>query len=279
MRAQNIRLYLHSLSVICTVLLILALGGIGFGQGFMVQPMQIEISLAPGETYREEIVVTNLSEKDVQIQITKNDFAMKQDGTLEILKPGTSSLSLAGWLSLPSEELVVKAGRTESISLSITRPEDSSPKAYWGYLFVQNIEPITTKGNIGVKFRFAIRILQIDPILQQRGIVTAMQVELKEAEEGNSRTAVVFTTLANTCLNILKADVHFEIRDMTGTTVATHELKDRVVLPEHERRRTFSAEFPADDWPPGQYIALAIIDYGGETLSGGQWPFEIPEEE
>ena len=78
------------------------------------------------------------------------------------------------------------------------------------------------------------------------------------------------------CLNILKVDIRFEVRDMTGDTVAYQEIHDRVVLP--ESKRIFTAKFPADDWPPGQYLALVIVDYGGETLTGGQWPFEIPEE-
>jgi len=104
-----------------------------------------------------------------------------------------------------------------------------------------------------------------------------MDVQLVDSQADGERTATVSTTLANTCQNMLRTDVRFEVRDAAGDVVATQEVKDRVVLPNHER--IFTSKFISDDWPPGQYIALVIIDYGGETLSGGQWPFEIPEEE
>jgi hypothetical protein len=180
------------------------------------------------------------------------------------------------------EEVVVKGGETESVSLSITRPRDDSPLARWGYLIIESAEPfgiVGTEGvGVGVKLRFAVSILQREPtIVEKEGHVRAMEVKLIKSGEESSRTALVSSAFVNTCKNILGIDVLFQVRDERGKTIATHEIRNQWVLPEH--KRSFIVKFPAEEWLPGQYIALAIIDYGGETLTGGQWGFEIPEEE
>jgi len=255
------------------------------GQGITINPIVIEINLAPGEMHTEILEIGNLSDKDVGIRISAHDLTMDETGSFAILEPGTSSSSLTDWVSLPMEDLVVKGGETKHFSISIVRPEeDASNQAHWGCLVVETADIIGTMESegmsLGIKMRFVVGILQNDPALvtEKKGSVTAMNAEVVEPEEEGARTVVVSATFANNCPNILKAHVSFEVRDMTGATIATDRIQGgRTVLPGY--RKPFTVWFPADTWIPGQYIALAIIDYGGETLAGGQWVFEIPEEE
>lgn len=251
-------------------------------QGITVKPMLIDISLAPGETHTEVIEIGNTAEEDLRVMISKADFTITEGGGIDLLEAGASPSSLADRFSLSTEELVVKAGEIGRVSLSFVFPEDAPAAPLWGCLIVETAEPIGTMGtgdtSIGVRVKFLVLIFQRDSrIVQKEGHVTAMKVEIIEPEEGDSRTVAVATTFNNTCLDILKTDILFEIRDMTGATIATDEIKDRRVLPGY--KRSFTKRFPAEEWQSGQYIALAIIDYGGETLAGGQWGFEVPEEE
>ncbi len=264
---------------ICLIGIIFTSAGPVFAQGFMVSPMLIEIPLAPGETYTGIVEIRNTSEETIQVRISNADFTVRENGTLEVLEAGTSSSSLANWLSLSTEELTVKAQETERVSLSIARPQDDAPLPHWGCLIVERVEPDVAVGAeeavIGIKFRFLVTILQRDlTITQKLGNVAAMEVKVKEPDEESPRTVTVSARFANTCLDILDVNVHFEVRDMTGTAIASEEIENRKVLPEH--KRVFTAGFSAEEWPPGQYIALAIIDYGGDTLTGGQWGFAIP---
>ena len=254
------------------------------GQGITINPIVIDIALAPGEVHTEILEIGNLSDEDVGIRISAHDLTMDETGSFVVLEPGTSSSSLTDWLSLPMEDLVVKGGETEHFSISIIRPEeDASNQARWGCLVIETTEVIGTVESegmsLGIKVRFVVGILQNDPALtEKKGSVTAMNVGVVEPEEEGARTVAVSATFANNCPNILKAHVSFEVRDMTGATIATYQISGgRTVLPGY--KKPFTVRFPADTWMPGQYIALAIIDYGGETLAGGQWGFEIPEEE
>jgi len=252
------------------------------GQGMRVSPLLIETSLNPGEARTEIIKIGNPTEEDLLVQLRKTDFYMTEYGGLEFLEVGKSSFSLASWLALPAEELIVKAGKTESLNLSIVRPKESSILPCWGAIIITCIELTETmemeeKLSIAVNVRFAIVVLQTEPSLAQKsGRLVNMSVKIAKTEEENSRTAAVSATFVSSCENMLKANVRFKILKGTGDEIASEELNDRFIFPKH--KRIFTATFPADDWPPGQYIALAIIDYGGETLTGAQWPFEIPEE-
>jgi len=262
-------------------LFVLFLPMVSQAQGIRVNPMCIDVSLAPGEARREMIELHNLSEEPLLMRLSIADFALNERGALQILEAGTSTSSLASWLTLSEEELRVEAGETRSVTVSILRPTDSSTLARWGCLIVEGGAPIAgmeTEGiGVSITMKYVVAILQRDPTINQKdGRVTALNAQLVDSAEGASRAVLVSATFTNASINILKADVRFDVRDMTGDTVAYMEIRDRVVLP--EGKRTFTAEFPTNEWLPGQYVALVIIDYGGESLTGGQWPFEIPEE-
>jgi len=249
----------------------------------IVRPMLIETSLAPGETHTELVEIQNSTEDDLVVQISKIDFSISKDGDLQLLEAGISPSSLDDWLSLPTTELVVKRGKTEKLRVCISAPKEASQLCRWGGLLIESVTTTSTRG-MTVRVRFGVIILQTDPMgLDKSGKVETMKAEVHESieevesEGGSSRAVAISTTFSNTCLNILKADVRFEVRNMTGDTIITHVIRNKVILPGH--KRIFTATFAANDWLPGQYIALAIIDYGGETLVGGQWPFEIPEAE
>jgi len=151
--------------------------------------------------------------------------------------------------------------------------------ARWGCLMIESMEAITTTAaGMGIKVRFAIGIFQTEPLFTEiAGRVSDMQVTVEQEEAGQGGNVTILLAFANTSNNILKADVHFEIRDETGAIIADRDQQGKVVLP--ERTRSFSTSFPAGNWSPGHYLALAIIDYGGENRVGGQWRFQIPEKE
>jgi len=253
------------------------------GQGIQVAPLLLRTFLLPGESRVETVTITNSTDEDLLFAVAKTDWDARDNGSVEVLDLGMIASSLCDWFAFEYEEFEVKAGTSEELELSIRRPEDAPNAAYWGGFFVEPLEVLSEgREEQGVGFRmkvvFVVLILQSDPKITERsGRLTAMEVEVGDSQADGQRTATISTALANTCQNMLQTNVRFEIRGATGDVVATHELEDRVVLPNHER--VFIATFVADDWPPGQYIALAIIDYGGETLIGGQWPFEIPEKE
>jgi len=246
--------------------------------GIMVRPVYIELSLAPGETRVETIAIENDTDRPMPVAIEIVDFDMKGD-EMQILPANTLDSSIAGWLSLPSRELILEPGELEEFPLSITRPEDDPPGCRWGFLVVETLEPLNEMGPamIRVKARFLVTLVQFDPLVQDRsGAITGMDVRTENVGDGGSGKVIVSTKFANICEAVLKLQIRCEIRGSTGNCIANKKKSGVLAFP--GRERVFSIEIPVKDLSPGEYVALTIIDYGGDNPVGGQWRFEIPEE-
>jgi len=246
--------------------------------GIMVRPIYIELSLAPGETHVVMIEIQNDTERQMPVAIGIWDFD-KEGNQTQILAAHTLDSSIASWLSFPAPELSVGPGELGEFPLSITRPEGDPPRGRWGYLVVEPLETLSEMGTgIPVKVRFLVTLVQFDPAHQDRsGAITGMDVEVQSPGNGDDRTLLVSTKFANTCEAILKLEIRYEIRDSTGNSIVSKKKVGLLALP--GRERVFSVEIPVEDLPSGEYMVLTIIDYGGDNPVGGQWPFEIPEED
>ena len=69
---------------------------------------------------------------------------------------------------------------------------------------------------------------------------------------------------------------NFEVRDLQGDTVRSVEVDEFGLLPGGERiiRVEPDQSSPPE---PGQYYAIAVMDFGGESLIQGGLPIEIQE--
>jgi len=289
------------LIVIIALLAVVIISGYTKAQGITVSPMRVEVSLAAGESTTKAIEIINLAQEKRTVRITKVDFDIRANGTVSVWESNTTSDSLAKWFELPMEEIVLEAGEKKRIVLTISRPKDSPSLPHWGALLLTTSRPIGPQSreegsSMSLQLSFIVGILQNPPTLTAKeGHVTSVDVEVTlnakredpEPQSGNSESeklehaqssyVSISVTFVNVCNAILKTDVRLEVRNQEGEVIVEQLTRDKVMLPAHER--TFTANFIIDNWEPGQYLALAIVDYGGETLTGGQWPFEIVEEE
>ncbi|MCL7960210.1 MAG: hypothetical protein M8861_08465, partial [marine benthic group bacterium] len=64
-----------------------------------------------------------------------------------------------------------------------------------------------------------------------------------------------------------------EVRDFRGTVVASSAVRAFTVLPGSKRQ--LAVRLP-DELAPGQYLAVPMLDFGGEYLAGTQIPFRVP---
>jgi len=66
-----------------------------------------------------------------------------------------------------------------------------------------------------------------------------------------------------------------EIRDATGRPVTERPIDAFSVLPDRERE--ISVAVAGTDLPPGRYLAVPILDWGGEYLAGTQIDFRVED--
>lgn len=251
-------------------------------QGITVSPMLVEANLSPGQQHTETVRIENSTMQAMRVAIVPADFVMDGSGAVDLLDFGSSPYSLANRLAVSAEELLIDPGEVARVSVSIACPVDAVPGSRWGCLVVEAEGGSGILGagdaSVAVRTRFVVALLQRDSRIRSReGDVTAMEVEVLGRGAGRTPAAIVAATFKNTCSDILTVDVRFEVRDLFGVAVGIAQIEKRVVLP--GSKREFRVQLPATGWSPGQYLALAIVDFGGERLAGGQWPFEILEVE
>jgi len=256
--------------------------GLAVSQGLRVQPMEINLSLAPGEEITKEVKVINETNKSFTVNVKKTDFDMSQNGELQFSEPNSLQNSICPWINISTEEISTPSQTTRRLDLRVLRPKANSCGDHWGFIFFETKGTIGTAqregSNVGLKARFAVAVFQNDPTLQKTsGQITKLQTVYNAKKEAKQNSVTVKGSFKNESKKIINANLQYTIKNQTGKTIEKETEKDKLVLPEHTR--TFSKKFSTSKWRPGRYIALFVVDYGGAKKVGGQSLFKIPENE
>jgi len=246
-----------------------------------VDPMKIVLDAPPGAMDEGTIVVTNLGEEATNVSIRPSDFFFDERGNLITLEPGTlGERSLSSYLSFSPTSLSLGPGESGQVSYRVQLPIEATG-SHWACLLIAEEEPgIVEEEQEGIvlrtKFRlqFAVTIYQNPPNRPPEPWVRVKEVSLtlQESENGE-RFCVLVVTVDNLTDIVLTPRGKVEIRDSSGRTMAEKDTEEFTLLP--HGLLTLPFLFDADEWQAGEYLGLAIIDAGGETLAAGQAIVEI----
>jgi len=239
----------------------------------VVGPLTIVIDAAPGEMGSGYFRVVNDGETPEEVTVSLGDWFLDPQGNTQFAALGSLERSLAEWLELTPVTFQLEPGQVQRVDFTIDVPSGVSGD-HWALLFVEGSEvtPIAeTTGElqtrIGAKVRYGVKVFQRDPGATKAGRIVGM--ELLSTEPLKIRVA-----FANTGDAVLwNVTGRVEIRDDTGATVRTLEMEEFTVLPGGERELILEDE--GERLAAGDYIALVIIDFGGDYLVGHQLQFKI----
>ena len=245
-----------------------------------VSTLGIDMEVAPGGSVANSILVINNSDNPAHVEIRLSDFDWDIDGKVQIVPPGTLPRSLANYITFFPSEFVLPAGRgmAQPIRFIVSLPKEVTGP-HWSLLSVREVtespaEAPQTEGDervvqatIGISF--GVQIRQMDPTKVIRdGRITNAQVLL--AQDGQPlRVITEFESLATTLLRV-SGEVRFI--NIRGEIVAKVAIPPFRVLPAGKRRIQVPLQLSL---PPGEYIALSILDFGGDFLIAGQVHFHI----
>src|SRR5581483_9355304 len=135
---------------------------------------------------------------------------------------------------------------------------DSLTAACWSIVFVETAAtPQATGRQVTYITRLGVKVYVIPPGLPRDGEITAVQVRpavRRPPAAGSGRELVVL------------------FRNTGGVPLWPHGRAEFPLLPGAVRRVTVAV--PA--LPRGRYVALALVDYGGADIAGGQAELEVP---
>lgn len=237
-----------------------------------VGPLTLIIEAPPGGSGSGYFKVVNDGEAPEEVTVSLADWDLDRDGGIRFLEPGTLERSLAPWVEYSPATFKLKPGEVQKVEFSFTVPEGATGD-HWALFFVEGsqVTPVAeTTGalqtSVGVKVRYGVKVFQHDPNAQRQGRITGMELL-------NASPLKLKLVFANTGDGVLfRVTGRVEIRDVTGATVRTLPIEEFTVLPGGERELTVEDQ---EELSPGDYIALAIIDFGGDYLVGHQLQFRV----
>ena len=246
--------------------------------GFTVTPMHLHFNAKAGEKGDLYVKVTNQGDKPVTIRGHLKDYRVDREGKPHELEAGTVERSCSKWLLVSPALFTLGAKEEKRVRATLELPEGVNG-TYWAYLFFEQVskpEPrIQKKGaatfSLFVKQRWQINIKETVPeTAEKRGQISDMNLVLHD--NNGPEINVEFTNTGNV---ILSCRGQVQIRGGDGKTVDSFQLAkggDFMVYPGGTR---ILKTIALDKLPPAEYIALAIIDYGGEELVAGELEFEV----
>lgn len=242
---------------------------------FNVSPMTKEISAQPGESYVGEITVFNAGGPAKALKVFAKNLFRASDGNYIDLRD-KAERSCAGWLSLEQTRLTVAADGSAPIKYSFRVPEDASG-TYWTYIMVEGeVRPanpaeaprkiqvaINTRLRIGVRF-----VVNVAGGRAREAEISRFTVARSGDDPHSGYTSQI--EFRNTGNYFIKTKGYIEIRTVEGEVAGHEEIEEFASLPGQE----WNLETPIESQlPPGEYIALAVLDYGGDSLIAGEARF------
>jgi hypothetical protein len=249
-------------------------------KAFNVMPLSAEIDILPGKSYTGTIQVAGgAGEESGHAYVS--DWKRLPNGDREDNDPGMLPRSCGKWLVLSPTQFELSAKENLEIRYSFTVPADATG-SYWTYVMVESrprLMPQQPSAKNGVMVnataRFAFRV--VINVSEGRNVVGRInRVEVVPAHGGGQLAGaglqgrILFEDTGNTFVN---ARCYLEIRGLDGEVINRSGIHD------------FYA-FPASEWwvripieasiPPGDYLVLAVVDYGGASRVAGEAHFTVP---
>jgi len=234
--------------------------------GLEVTPGKLEISVPTGATYNIPISVRNSSFDQVHVQGSMTDFSVGLDGAYAFQRVGARPNSLLKWAAIRPREFDIAPGTIQQVQLTVQLPQSPSLSGeYAGIVFFQT-RPQRKRGTMAFAIRVASKIYETIPgTVKLDGAITKMSAVSSSKGE---TYRVLYRNSGN---------AHVYIRGQLtiqkgGSVVDQVELANGQLV---ERGGDRLVEVTGKRLEPGSYQAIATIDYGGKTETGGEIAFDV----
>jgi hypothetical protein len=234
--------------------------------GITVTPGKFEAAMPPGTTYNVPITVRNTSFVPNHILASLDDFGLSENGDYEFSKPGDRPFSVLKWAAIRPREFDMAANTAQQVELTLSIPDDKTLNGeYAGVIFFQTRPQ---RGNRGVAFsaRVATKLyITIQGTEKIDGAITKMT---SVKAPGGQVYRVIFKNTGNAhvyCRGEL-------IVQKDGSVVEQVPLPSNLLV---ERGGTRLIQAQGKTLAAGNYQAIATVDYGGKTETGGEITFAV----
>jgi hypothetical protein len=237
----------------------LALAPAGAAAQLAVYPALVEFEAGPAVGLRT-LTVENQGDGSMEVRVYLSDYDRDPDGDHIYIPYGEHEHSCTGRLQAFPDQLSVESGERGEIRLRLEEGEGSC----WGLVFVE--KRTLTPSGITVAQRIAVKVLAQPASASREGRVVGVAVDTV----GGRAVVVGFE---NEGARALDVEGEVEIRDLAGDIVRVVAVERFHALPGRQRQvrvKLDEASLGDGVLAPGKYVLVAILDFGGDYLAGGQ---------
>jgi P pilus assembly chaperone PapD len=252
----------------------------------LVDPLEVTMTTAGASRVSASFSLTNTSDKPVQATITRQDWDRVENGDNRFLPAGTSGTSCGAMLTVSPLSIRVEPHTSRIIRLGVQDAAALS-KECWDIFFVEEIpQRASVRGNsLQYIFRTGVKVYVAPPGLRRDGAVEGMAVEDVAVTPAASSTSAaknassvpratkkqISIRFHNTGGAHLLAKGRLEFRRLDNSLALQVPIAEFPTLPGATRK--VMVDVPSG-LAPGDYVVLALIDFGGAELVAGQIDFQ-----
>lgn len=230
--------------------------------GVKMQPSIIEERADPGQTYSWTLRATNVGAKTQELYVVKRDISgLSEEGKPTFANFGEKTgFELSAWVQIAPGPFSIAPGETKDIPFSIVIPNNASPGAHLGSIFLSSepVRPETT--GIGIGYQVATIIsLRIAGDTAEEATLREFRTDKKIYGKPEVNFITKVENLGNV---IIKPRGPVDITNMFGKKVATLKMNESAgaILPNEVRR--FEVLWQDNGLAFGKYEAVMSLGYG-----------------
>ncbi len=246
---------------------------------------ELEVHFRPtGDSLISRLIpVRNELTRPQQVRLSLGDWYRDSLGTNVFAEANSTPNSCGSRLQIFPETFQIAPGQLTYVRVSYT-PSDSMPGC-WGLVMIETVNPPrsvnATEGSfLTIEIRTAVKVYVHQRNAVARGVIESAELGVFERRPdpraASGVTVPVRETVvryANTGTAHLRVKTTLEIRDAEARLVRTVAGKEYYMTP--GAVVNMHHVIPAD-LPSGEYIAILLLDHGGDEISAAQVDFRIP---
>lgn len=239
----------------------------------IVTPPRLQFTVESGDYFEGEIEVYGAKDKDIRVKTFFLDWDFDPEGTVRFFsQPGQVERSATPWLQMTPAEFLIPAGSKKSVRISGRVPAGTAPGDYWSMFFVE-FQPYSVLQTSGVQISGrvggSVTVTVPGPALR-KGHIASFAIKA-EANRGKQRLEANLA-FVNEGDFVVEPSGYINIIDYQNKSHGIVQISSFKVLPQSTREVQLTAELALK---PGTYVAIAVLDYGGETQTGYQKVFTV----
>jgi P pilus assembly chaperone PapD len=251
----------------------------------LVDPLEVTLITADANRVAGSFVVSNTTDAAVQATITRQDWDRVENGDNRFMPTGTSGKSCGAMLTASPMSLRIEPHTSHTIRVGAQNAA-ALTKECWDIFFVEEVpRHSTVKGNsLQYIFRTGVKVYVAPPNLTRDGAVENMSVEDVPVGPAASSTP---SKLAVNAPTAMKRQIAISFHNTGGMHLLgkgrlefrrlDNSLAMEVPVPEFPTLPGASRKLMIDvpsGLAPGDYVVLALIDFGGAELVAGQIDYQ-----